>query len=114
MGETFIINGGKIKMDITRKRFAELEDAEAMLNALINGGVDNWEFYDESLKGYTAEKDKQEAIEYLHENLIESICQGIEEPAGRGAGFGIGEETTNNSLQILKEGIRKICNETKC
>ena len=35
---------------ISKERFEELCDAEAELNALHNGGVDNWEWYSESLQ----------------------------------------------------------------
>ncbi len=35
---------------ISKERFEELCDAESELNALHNGGVDNWEWYHESLK----------------------------------------------------------------
>jgi len=31
-------------------RIAELEEAERILNALYRGGVDNWEWYSESLE----------------------------------------------------------------
>jgi predicted nucleic acid-binding Zn-ribbon protein len=32
------------------RKIAELEQRDAILTALENGGVDNWEWYDESLK----------------------------------------------------------------
>jgi len=34
---------------ITTKRFIELLEAERVLNALYAGGVDNWEWYGDSL-----------------------------------------------------------------
>lgn len=37
---------------ITQKRLDELEKAEAKLQALQNGGVDNWEWYDDSMDSY--------------------------------------------------------------
>jgi len=38
-------------MEITEERLKELERAEAVLEALQAGGVDNWEGYEEALNG---------------------------------------------------------------
>lgn len=38
------------KVTITKQRFDELRKAEAVLNALEAGGVDNWEWYSKSLE----------------------------------------------------------------
>lgn len=38
------------EVKISEKRLKELERAAAKLQALENGGVDNWEWYSESLK----------------------------------------------------------------
>lgn len=35
---------------ITKKRLAQLERSEAELNALHAGGVDNWDWYSDSLR----------------------------------------------------------------
>lgn len=43
-------------MKITKERLAQLEDAEAKLRALENGGVDNWQWYDQALEGYQKAK----------------------------------------------------------
>ena len=37
-------------VEISKKRYEELLEAEKELNALHAGGVDNWEWYHESLK----------------------------------------------------------------
>ena len=47
---------------LTRKRYKELIIAEAVLNALYAGGVDNWEWYSESLiaAGLAEDEDENE------------------------------------------------------
>ena len=39
-----------IEIKITIKRYNELLKSEKILDALYAGGVDNWEWYEESLK----------------------------------------------------------------
>ncbi len=43
-------------MEISKERLEELEDKEAKLDALEVGGVDNWEWYGESLEEYNKNK----------------------------------------------------------
>ena len=48
---------GDLKMtEISDERLAELEDKEARLDALDAGGVDNWEWYGDSLEEYFKNK----------------------------------------------------------
>lgn len=63
----------------------------AKLDALEAGGVDNWEWYGESLKDWFAENEKIEQAEKFIDNLLEVICTecSIDEPAGRGCGYGV-------------------------
>lgn len=46
-------------MKISQERFEELIDKERKLDALEAGGVDNWEWYGESLKEYFKWVDEQ-------------------------------------------------------
>lgn len=46
---------------IRMEDWMELVDDSSMLRALENGGVDNWEWYGESLTDYWAEKEAAEA-----------------------------------------------------
>ncbi len=39
-----------MEIKISAKRLKELERAQAKLQALENGGVDNWEWYHDALK----------------------------------------------------------------
>lgn len=97
-----------MKIQIEEVRLQQLEDAEAKLNALEAGGVDNWEGYDEALKSYTREVEERIQIEDLYYDIEREISEGLEEPAGHGSGLGIQAEASRSALIILKEGIKKI------
>lgn len=95
-------------MNISEERLKELEDAEAKLLALEAGGVDNWEGYGLSLEHYHKEKEIEESLESLVENEIyEIITENVEEPAGRGCGFGLKSE----GYSLIKNCIRKFIDE---
>lgn len=91
-------------MNITKQQLRRL----AKLDALERGGVDNWEFYDESLTEYQNTIEKEEEIEKLAENIFEIICMEIEEPAGHGAGYGIREEGQEEVIEFLKKRIKEL------
>jgi hypothetical protein len=38
--------------EITREYLEDLLESDFKLNALINGGVDDWEFYDEAMEDF--------------------------------------------------------------
>lgn len=78
-----------------------------MLDALEAGGVDNWEWYDESLKSWREENEKEELAEHFLEELLEIICTDcrIEQPSGTGAGYGISE--TQPALDFILHNIEK-------
>lgn len=48
--------------EITREYLEELLESDFKLNALINGGVDDWEFYDEVMEDF----DYDEVQEYIN------------------------------------------------
>lgn len=48
--------------EITREYLEELLESDFKLNALINGGVDDWEFYDEAMEDF----DYEEVEEYIN------------------------------------------------
>ena len=79
----------------------------AKLDALEAGGVDNWEWYDESLKSWREENEREELAEDFLDQLLEIICIDcrIEQPAGAGAGYGISE--TQPALDFILSKIEK-------
>jgi hypothetical protein len=48
--------------EITREYLEELLESDFKLNALINGGVDDWEFYNEAIEDF----DYDEVEEYIN------------------------------------------------
>lgn len=48
--------------EITREYLEELLESDFKLNALINGGVDDWEFYDEAMEDF----DYEEVEKYIN------------------------------------------------
>lgn len=48
--------------EITREYLEELLESDFKLNALINCGVDDWEFYDEAMEDF----DYDEVEEYIN------------------------------------------------
>ena len=57
-----------MEMEITKEEYFRLKKSELELNRLENGGVDNWEWYGESLN-----PDGEEDIEIAIENLRKEI-----------------------------------------
>lgn len=77
-------------MEITAQRLAELEKAERKLNALVAGGVDNWEWYREVLKELALEEEIDEMYDKFIDDLNDMLTEAkVEEPAGRGCGYSI-------------------------
>lgn len=78
------------EVKVQEKRLKELERAYAKLQALENGGVDNWEWYGESLKEWNKENALEELFEDTYEELLEILVEArVDEPAGRGCGYSI-------------------------
>ena len=48
--------------EITREYLEELLESDFKLNALLNAGVDDWEFYDEAMEDF----DYDEVEEYIN------------------------------------------------
>jgi hypothetical protein len=76
-------------MNITAERLAELEDIEAKMSALEAGGVGNWTDYDTALEDYRENKQDQERFDDIIDDMLATMTEYIEEPAGHGAGFGL-------------------------
>lgn len=95
-------------MEITAQRLKELERIEMKMRALEAGGVDNWDFYGEALTKYHEEIKNEDKIEEAFNDILESLCSAIEEPAGRGCGYGFRPKEADKSFKILKDLIKEI------
>lgn len=90
-----------MKTTIDKKRLKELEKAEAKLNALENGGVDNWEWYDQAMTSYNDSVELEEKCEELLEEIECALLVGVYEPSERGAGFAASDDAREQTLDIL-------------
>jgi hypothetical protein len=95
-------------MEISKQRLAELTDAESKLRALENGGVDNWEWYDSSMEEYNKEKEQEEKIEDLFDNIQEVLCSSAYEPSERGAGVAFDDEAIDEAKELLKTYLKEL------
>lgn len=78
------------------------------LAALESGGVDNWEFYSDSLKEWHKEGHTQDCIEETMREIDELLVEAkVDEPAGRGAGYSI-DYNRENMFRILSKMINNI------
>ena len=78
------------KITISASEYKKMQRDIAKLNALERGGVDNWEWFSESLSDWHKENAVDEffddaAVE-LHEYLIDAE---VDQPAGQGCGYSI-------------------------
>lgn len=75
---------------ISAAEYKKMQREISKLNALESGGVDNWEWYYESLSAWHKENDIDEfldgAVEELHEFLVDA---DVDQPAGQGCGYSI-------------------------
>lgn len=90
-----------MKTQIDSKRLKQLEKAEAKLNALENGGVDNWEWYDQAMTSYNDSVELEEKCEQLLEDIECSLLVGVYEPSERGAGFAASDDARQQTLELL-------------
>lgn len=88
---------------ITDKRLKELERTEAKLNALEAGGVDNWDFYGESLKKYWAINELEEKREALLVELEQVFGESAYEPSEKGAGIAFTDALFDDAMKVLDD-----------
>lgn len=77
-------------IQISVSEYQKLQRESSKLAALEAGGVDNWEWYGESLKDWHKENDIDELIEGFTENVNDLLTEAeVDEPAGFGCGYSI-------------------------
>ena len=74
---------------ISKSEIERLRMIESKMAALEKGGVDNWEWYGESLASWRAENEVNELKSDLFNELLELFGSNAYEPSERGAGFAI-------------------------
>jgi hypothetical protein len=94
-----------MKTAIDSTELKQLQNAAAKLAALEAGGVDNWEWYGESLKEYRATIEREENLDELLDELCEILFTGAYEPSERGAGFTCTDSSKANAFALLDKRI---------
>ena len=74
---------------ISKSEIERLRMIESKMAALEKGGVDNWEWYGESLASWREENEVNELKSNLFNDLLELLGQNAYEPSETGAGFAI-------------------------
>lgn len=78
------------KVEISESEYQKMQRQIEKLEALEKGGVDNWEWYGESLKEWFKENELDELLDDAIENINDILIDAkVEEPAGRGCGYSI-------------------------
>lgn len=102
------------KMLIDEKEYKYLIDRDKKLTALENGGVDNWEWYEESLKEYQQEKEREEKRKKIRDNISDEwsdilmyLAEGVYEPSLGGAGFDFRDESIKKAEEVFIDAILK-------
>lgn len=100
-----------IEVKITKKYLKTLERAQAKLQALEAGGVDNWEWYGESLKEFRQEEELDDLIAKHVDNICQTVAEDctIEYPSCREAGAAI--MFPDGVEEQIEQWIRKFLQE---
>ena len=80
-----------------------------LLAALEAGGVENWEGYDLATKEHRKTVRREEALEDIVGEILDGICDCIEEPAGRGRGYYFRDEALYVAIGILLRRAKDLC-----
>ena len=93
---------------ITPQEHDALLKSQRKLQALEAGGVDNWEWYGESLTEFNKEEDRAEALEDLLTELCECLCESMYQPSEMGAGFAFDEGSMTAAMAVLNTKIKEL------
>ena len=88
---------------ISKKEYFDLRLASAKLLLLECGGVDNWEWYGESLKGWFAENERDERLQALMDDLECAFGECAYEPSERGAGIAFDDSAAAAIMEIFTD-----------
>lgn len=90
-------------MALTEERIRELEKAERKLAALEAAGVDNWDGYDFALESIRKEEEYDEFLDEVGGEIMDAVTECVNEPAGRGCGYGITDKGYQNVVDVLRK-----------
>ena len=88
---------------LTQEEWDKIQRSLSKLDALEAGGVDSWEWYDDSLKDWFKENEidyeLEEFVEYVRDLLVDAE---VDQPAGTGCGYSI----TINEESLKSRALR--------
>jgi hypothetical protein len=90
------------------EELAELREAQEKLNALEAGGVDNWDGYDFAMEPIRKREENKKFLESIVGEIFEVAGEHIEEPAGHGCGYGIGQAAYDTAIAVLEKNLAKL------
>lgn len=93
---------------ISLQRLRELEKNEKILRALEAGGVQNWEFYEDSLAELMKEEEIEDIIESTLSDIEVALLNGAYEPSERGAGYCASDKGREEAYETFRNGVKKI------
>ena len=84
----------KKNIELSASEYRKLERDLKKLRALEAGGVDNWEWYGESLTDWFKENDEDELVDRMSDELVDFINDAaieaeVDYPAGRECGVNV-------------------------
>lgn len=89
-----------MEVKLTQAEYEKMQRQIAKLNALEAGGVDNWDWYDESLNGWHKENAYDELIDDLVYEFSEAVNElGIEADVDFPGGYECGANVTMPSSE---------------
>lgn len=75
---------------ISKSEYEKMQRELSKLYALEAGGVDNWEWFDESLKDWRKENELSELLDDTMESFRELLADAdVDEPAGARYGYNV-------------------------
>lgn len=92
---------------IDDKEYARLLKAERKLSALEAGGVDNWEWYSESLKKYFKEEEFDETLADLASDICTEASLNMEAPVD-GCSGSISSDGYDAVLKLLQDNVKEL------
>lgn len=97
-----------MKKTIELEEYNKLKDIELKMSYLESGGVDNWEFYSDSLQKYWEIKELEDTIKDTLSEITCSLFEGVYEPSERGAGYSTTDDCMEMAYSILMKFVTEI------
>jgi hypothetical protein len=88
-------------MEISELELKKLRRDQDKLQALESGGVDNWDSYDDSLKGWYEENELEESRGNLISELEHVFGECAYEPSEHGAGIAFNDDIAGQVMRVL-------------